>query len=629
MDRVCDCTKTTQSTLLPPSGEHVIAGAAHSGLRGWRVAMEDAVVTQLLTGELGVFAVLDGHGGAYCSGWAADELPHRLEHVAGHIHAASDGDEAWQVAQQLSEAVRQMDLDLRGCGRQAWACGTTLVSLIVTRRSLTVANVGDSRAVLCRAGTALPLSRDHKPKVSAERERILHAGGFIVDGRVNGDLSLSRALGDFRHKCVAHLPPSKQPVSSEPEVRSTRRLRSDQFVLLACDGLWDVISSVDAVEFVASRLERAPEEAAASLEPSEIEARRLALGVLCEALLDESLARGTTDNVSVVIVLLDPTLRAKPSLVEPHTLHTDRAVPPPPPSATTNGEALVASHDETNGDRSAHAELMCGEEAATWPAGMPPVEAVAALSEQIPHALYGATSQRHDDAAIASDANGTATANGHGVVNGAHSIGNGAVNGAGANGVNSAAANGSSAMNRVHNPPHAHGVVATRAHGYTQPHRPPMSPHRQQQQQQQQARQKHKATPSTMEHGEVLCGDGRNGSSSPTGHGGSREPLFGLQGVAMGAGATRGYRRVLLFAFVLFACLAMVGSQLLSPGASPAATAAAASQHSHELHSLPSAASRWGPADRRQARQRAARLRGQQQRVGPRVPQLLQRTSHA
>ena len=232
MERYCDGRKCTASSVLPSTDDAVVTGAAHSGMRGWRANMEDAVVTELFDNSLGVFAVLDGHGGKYCSRWASDELPRRLRHVAEHIEGASDGEEAWQVAQQLSEVVRQMDADLRGCGRQAWACGSTLVSLLVTRRSLTVANVGDSRAVLCRAGVALPLSHDHKPRVSAERERIMHAGGFIVDGRVNGDLSLSRALGDFRHKCVAGLPPSKQPVSSEPEVRSTKRLRTDHFVLL-------------------------------------------------------------------------------------------------------------------------------------------------------------------------------------------------------------------------------------------------------------------------------------------------------------------------------------------------------------------------------------------------------------
>lgn len=143
--------------------------------------MEDEVVSELI-GPLGCFAVLDGHGGRFCSSWAANELPRRLEAVVPHIEGATADDEAWRIAQQLSEVVRQMDADLRSCGRPAWACGTTLVALLVTHRSLTVANVGDSRAVLCRSGVALPLSRDHKPKNAVERQRILHAGGFIVDG---------------------------------------------------------------------------------------------------------------------------------------------------------------------------------------------------------------------------------------------------------------------------------------------------------------------------------------------------------------------------------------------------------------------------------------------------------------
>ena len=384
--RQLDTAKSTASTVLGHDDQHappLVAGAASSGLRGWRLSMEDAVVHELLSPQLGVFAVLDGHGGPYCSQWGAEELPQRLRHLAASLETTEEGDEAWYIAQKLSEVVRQMDADLRSCGRPAWACGTTLVSLLVTRRSLTVANVGDSRAVLCRSGIALPLSRDHKPKVSAERERILHAGGFIVDGRVNGDLSLSRALGDFRHKCVANLPPSKQPVSAEPDVRSTKRLRSDHFLLLACDGVWDVMSSADAVALVASYLERvdptaaaaptadsgpsvaagsasvaaatehhpdhhnhrhrqcstrqtppAPPGIAAGVEPPEapppgapaahaaragaaesVEALRVALGLICERLLDECIARGSTDNVSAVLVLLDGRLQPKRSLL--------------------------------------------------------------------------------------------------------------------------------------------------------------------------------------------------------------------------------------------------------------------------------------------------------------------------
>ena len=103
MERQCDGRKATSSSLLPQADDdqQLIAGAAHSGLRGWRVSMEDAVVTELLTSALGVFAVLDGHGGKYCSRWCADELAQRLYTVPNDVDSASDGDEAWLVAQQL------------------------------------------------------------------------------------------------------------------------------------------------------------------------------------------------------------------------------------------------------------------------------------------------------------------------------------------------------------------------------------------------------------------------------------------------------------------------------------------------------------------------------------------------
>ena len=301
------------------------------------------------------------------------ELPTRLAHLAACANCETSDEEAWQIAQQLLECCATNGCRSAPAGQRAWACGSTLAALLVTRRSLTVANVGDSRAVLCRAGAALPLSRDHKPKVAAERQRILAAGGFIVDGRVNGDLSLSRALGDFRHKSLGHLPPSKQPVSSEPEVRSTKRTGDEHFVLLACDGLWDVISSNDATAFVNNRLERV---ASPLTQPLEMESARLALAVVCEDLCSEAVARGSTDNVSVIIVILDPTLRAKQSLLQPEILETERGEPSKAGAeASSNGNG--SSKIETHG----------------WLAGQPPPHAaLAALTQAIPQALDASAS---------------------------------------------------------------------------------------------------------------------------------------------------------------------------------------------------------------------------------------------
>ena len=121
MDRKCCAVKTTEVTLLEGDNvdEHVIAGVAHSCLRGWRLSMEDEVVMRLLSPRLGCFAVLDGHGGQFCSRWGAAELPRRLEYLGAQIGFASDADEARHIAQQLSEVVCQMDADLRkqGLGR--------------------------------------------------------------------------------------------------------------------------------------------------------------------------------------------------------------------------------------------------------------------------------------------------------------------------------------------------------------------------------------------------------------------------------------------------------------------------------------------------------------------------------
>ena len=97
--------------------------------------------------------------------------------------------------------------------------GATAIVAVIVGRTLTVANAGDSRAVLCRAGTATALSFDHKPTQERELNRIIKAGGFVnTFGRVNGNLNLSRSLGDLKYKQVPGIPPAQQMISAEPDV---------------------------------------------------------------------------------------------------------------------------------------------------------------------------------------------------------------------------------------------------------------------------------------------------------------------------------------------------------------------------------------------------------------------------
>ena len=188
--------KTTEAQTSLPG---VVSAYAHSGMRGWRHHMEDAVVAEQITPALSCFAVFDGHGGDHCARWAARELPRRcraLLTAAGGLSGAALSD----VRRPLAELMMEMDGELRSHGRLSWHCGATAVVLLVTAEEICLANLGDSRAVLCRGSRAVALSRDHKPHEAGERTRILQAGGFVADGRVNGDLALSRALGDFRYK---------------------------------------------------------------------------------------------------------------------------------------------------------------------------------------------------------------------------------------------------------------------------------------------------------------------------------------------------------------------------------------------------------------------------------------------
>jgi len=131
-----------------------------------------------------------------------------------------------------------------------------------------VANTGDSRAILCRAGKAIALSDDHKPENAEELLRIQRAGGFVTRMgpcfRVDGGLNLSRALGDFIYKANTRLPSTEQKIVATPTiVRHTWQPGSeDEFLIVACDGLFERLERQDVVDIVHAGLRegRSPQE---------------------------------------------------------------------------------------------------------------------------------------------------------------------------------------------------------------------------------------------------------------------------------------------------------------------------------------------------------------------------------
>lgn len=124
--------------------------------------------------------------------------------------------------------------------------------------SLYVANAGDSRCVVCREGKAVDMSHDHKPELEEEAQRIVNAGGKVTeDGRVNGGLNLSRALGDHSYKTNEELAAEEQMISPLPSVEQiVLEPGKDKFVVLACDGIWNSMGSQEVVDFVGERLQK-------------------------------------------------------------------------------------------------------------------------------------------------------------------------------------------------------------------------------------------------------------------------------------------------------------------------------------------------------------------------------------
>lgn len=120
--------------------------------------------------------------------------------------------------------------------------GCTACVAIVTKTEVYVANAGDTRCVIAQKGKAKDLSHDHKPDNLNEKRRVERAGGVVDDGRVNGVIAISRAIGDWEYKKVG-MKPEDNMVTAYPEV-IIEGLRPDHdFLVIACDGIWDCLTS--------------------------------------------------------------------------------------------------------------------------------------------------------------------------------------------------------------------------------------------------------------------------------------------------------------------------------------------------------------------------------------------------
>ncbi|XP_022731439.1 probable protein phosphatase 2C 22 isoform X2 [Durio zibethinus] len=267
---------------------------------GFRTSMEDVYLClddfmhyyglkNFVDGPNAFYGVFDGHGGKHAANFACSHLP---------MFIVKDKDFPGKVERVVASAFLQTDAAFaKACALDsALPSGTTALAALVLGRMLVVANAGDCRAVLCRRGKAIEMSRDHKPICNRERKRIEASGGYVYDGYLNGQLNVARALGDWHMEGMKGA--NGGPLTAEPELMTEDLTEEDEFLIIGCDGLWDVFLSQNAVDFARRRLQEHNDP------------------VMCSKdLVDEALKRKSGDNLAVVVVCFQS--HPPPNLVVP------------------------------------------------------------------------------------------------------------------------------------------------------------------------------------------------------------------------------------------------------------------------------------------------------------------------
>ncbi|GMN36305.1 hypothetical protein TIFTF001_005914 [Ficus carica] len=304
-----------------------------SSMQGWRATMEDAhAAYPNLDSSTSFFGVYDGHGGKavakFCAKYLHQQVLKHESYIADlgtslqkaflRMDEMMRGQRGWRELAILGDKIDKASGVLEGLiwsprGGEVkrgefsnhaddWSseegphssfdgpnCGSTACVAIIRDNKLVVANAGDSRCVLSRKGQAYNLSKDHKPELEVERDRILKAGGFIQVGRINGTLNLTRAIGDAEFKQNKHLPAEKQIVTANPDINTVELCDDDEFLVLACDGIWDCMSSQQLVDYVRAQLKEETK-----------------LSVVCERVFDRCVAPTAggegCDNMTMILI---------------------------------------------------------------------------------------------------------------------------------------------------------------------------------------------------------------------------------------------------------------------------------------------------------------------------------------
>ncbi|CAH9074053.1 unnamed protein product [Cuscuta epithymum] len=223
-----------------------------------------------------VFGVFDGHGGASAAEYASQNL---VKNIWDEIEKSSDNDD--EIKEAVKNGYLKTDTEFLKQDLQGGSC---CVTAFISNSNLVVSNAGDCRAVVSNGGIGEALTSDHRPSRTDEKERIEALGGFVGCSRgvcrIQGSLAVSRSIGDRS---------LKQWVIAEPETRVITLHSQLEFLILASDGLWDKVSTQEAVDVA---------------RPFCIGSDKPQLLSCCKKLVDLSVSRGSCDDVSVMLIAL-------------------------------------------------------------------------------------------------------------------------------------------------------------------------------------------------------------------------------------------------------------------------------------------------------------------------------------
>uniref|UniRef100_A0A5B6YJZ2 protein-serine/threonine phosphatase n=1 Tax=Davidia involucrata TaxID=16924 RepID=A0A5B6YJZ2_DAVIN len=280
---IADKKQTLLNNFIPAirSGEWSAIGG-RSFMEDTHICISDLVknfgYNTLCEEAISFYGVFDGHGGKFAAQFVRDHLPRVI---------VEDADFPLELEKVVTRSFMETDAAFaKSCSLESTlSSGTTALTAMIFGRSLLVANAGDCRAVLSRRGMAIEMSKDHRPDCINERMRIESLGGFIDDGYLNGQLGVTRALGDWHIKGLKEIGERGGPLSAEPELKLMTLTKEDEFLIIASDGIWEVFRSQNAVDFARRKLQQHND-----------------VKLCCNELVDEAMKRGAIDNLTVVMV---------------------------------------------------------------------------------------------------------------------------------------------------------------------------------------------------------------------------------------------------------------------------------------------------------------------------------------